>query len=342
MHAIGFIRRGEYVRESLHTTSWQEASRLVRDAEIRGYWRQENGIASNGPRTLGAAIEAFLVDAAHANGRNLRDVTVARYRSELGKLLEFAGDVTVASIEPDTIRRFKETWKVGPSAASGTLCRVKAAFKFFLEQGWIEKNPAAVVRIAKAKGAAKKKLPFSADEMERIIAAATELFGAESDCLTLIHVLRHSGLRISDAAFLRKYQVLGNLIRITATQKTRAAVDIPIPGWLAERLAQVTVKQDGGYLFASGSLRLSTVTDLWRRKVKQVFRKAGVKGTVHAFRHTFATSLIAKGVPIDLVSRLLTHSSINITQKVYFSWLKESQDRLQGEMQRIWDLDKAA
>jgi hypothetical protein len=121
LHVIGSIVRGEYVRESLGTRDYQATSRLVRDAEARGYWRHETGREVAGPKTLESAIEAFLSDAAQANGRNLREVTVARYRSELDKLLAYAGDVTLESIEPETLRRFRDTWKMGSCAAAGAL-----------------------------------------------------------------------------------------------------------------------------------------------------------------------------------------------------------------------------
>ena len=38
---------------------------------------------------------------------------------------------------------------------------------------------------------------------------------------------------------------------------------------------------------------------------------------MHGLRHTFATSSLEAGVPIEVISRILGHSSIEITSKVY-------------------------
>lgn len=51
---------------------------------------------------------------------------------------------------------------------------------------------------------------------------------------------------------------------------------------------------------------------------KNACEKANLKCiTQHQFRHSYATNLINKGIPINTVSKLLGHSSIEITARVY-------------------------
>ena len=51
---------------------------------------------------------------------------------------------------------------------------------------------------------------------------------------------------------------------------------------------------------------------------KTVARRAGLDGWhMHELRHSAATFLLANGVPIEQVSRLLGHSSIRITSDTY-------------------------
>ena len=46
-------------------------------------------------------------------------------------------------------------------------------------------------------------------------------------------------------------------------------------------------------------------------------RRVGFHFTAHMFRHTYATLARRGGVPIEIVSRLLTHSSLQTTSEIY-------------------------
>ena len=63
---------------------------------------------------------------------------------------------------------------------------------------------------------------------------------------------------------------------------------------------------------------------------------AGVPGTTHMFRHTFAVELLKAGVDIRKVSRALGHSSVTITEKYYARWNKAQQDILDVDLVRAW------
>ena len=51
-----------------------------------------------------------------------------------------------------------------------------------------------------------------------------------------------------------------------------------------------------------------------------------------ASNDTFAVELLLKGVPMDVVSVLLGHSSIKITEKHYAPWVKARQEQLEQHM----------
>jgi integrase len=66
--------------------------------------------------------------------------------------------------------------------------------------------------------------------------------------------------------------------------------------------------------------------------------KAGITGGhPHRFRDTFAVSLLLKRVSIEIVSKLLGHSSIKVTERHYAPWVKARQELLEAEVRRIWD-----
>jgi len=58
-----------------------------------------------------------------------------------------------------------------------------------------------------------------------------------------------------------------------------------------------------------------------RRLCHRLAERAGVKQfTPHTFRHSFATRMLRAGVPISRISKILGHSSILITERIYVHW----------------------
>lgn len=75
---------------------------------------------------------------------------------------------------------------------------------------------------------------------------------------------------------------------------------------------------DVGYdYFIFGGIKPLAPTSIDRVK-KDACNKANLKCiTQHQFRHSYATNLIDKGIPINTVSKLLGHSNIEVTARVY-------------------------
>src|ERR1035438_1280128 len=122
--------------------------------------------------------------------------------------------------------------------------------------------------------------------------------------------------------------------------------DIPYAVWVVTFATLITVlnlqgikPRHGQYLFTGPhSLRMETASDLWRRKLGQVFTKAKIQGGhPHRFRHTFAVELLKKGVPVEEVSILLGHSSVRITEKHYASWVPARQEILKSHVAKTWE-----
>lgn len=84
---------------------------------------------------------------------------------------------------------------------------------------------------------------------------------------------------------------------------------IPMPPDLVKHLAGL--KRTNEWVFGTRP-SLGTVTNYFRRIVK----KAGLKGSTHTLRHTYASHLAQAGVPLYTISKLLGHSDMNMT-KIY-------------------------
>jgi integrase/recombinase XerD len=346
IHAEGAVGK-EYVRESLKTRNWDLAQRRIAEAEARGAWRELSGPHTSAVRTAAASVSAFLTDAASQKGRALAAPTLSKYRTLFGRLEAFCEKRDLVALEdltPEVLREFKETWPTGPRATGNNVSRLRSFFRFCLENEWIARNPALALRRAKHVQEAQK-LPFAEDEMERIASAArdaTRTFVLNFLLETLILVMRHTGLRISDAAMLKAERIQGEELQLH-TQKTGTWVSMPLEPQLLNRLRRIRARADG-YLFVTGaSTRMETVTDLWRRKINRVFTAARIQyATPHRFRHTFAVELLSKGVDVKYVSQLLGHSSVTITEKFYAAWVPKRQQVLNQEIRRSWAIDAGA
>ena len=71
-----------------------------------------------------------------------------------------------------------------------------------------------------------------------------------------------------------------------------------------------------GFIFATSTGKALSYGNLFR-VYQHIQEEAGITKTLHCFRHTFATTLLAKGVPILEVSRILGHTEASTTLNLY-------------------------
>jgi len=199
--ADGFVGRQE-VRKALGTRDWDEAQKLIREWEAVG----ELPVAQNEqPVTVVQATSEFIAD---AEARNLKDKTVYKYRLLFRQLNEFAQDQGIRFVkefDPAGLRTFRTGWKDQNLAAQKKLERLRGFFRFSMQNGWISTNPASEIKSPRV--VMRPTLPFSRDEMMRILASIAERIEeaelpgkANARRLrALVLLLRYSGLRIGDA-----------------------------------------------------------------------------------------------------------------------------------------------
>ena len=85
---------------------------------------------------------------------------------------------------------------------------------------------------------------------------------------------------------------------------------------------------DPGWVFPSRSGTPLSVHNVHNRSWKPLLRRAGLPPTtrMHDLRHTCATLLLSRGVPVKVVSEMLGHGDVAITLSVYQSVLPHMQD----------------
>jgi integrase len=73
------------------------------------------------------------------------------------------------------------------------------------------------------------------------------------------------------------------------------------------------------YVIQKNGKRLRDFRVTW----KKIMKESGLDITPHILRHTVATQLAQKNVPMTQISRLLGHSSTLITERVYAKYSPE-------------------
>jgi integrase len=150
--------------------------------------------------------------------------------------------------------------------------------------------------------------------------------------------LFYSGCRKGEAFKLRWEDVKWDqgvieLLRTKAGEKQY----IPLTGLLRE-LLESHPKTESPYVFPGkyGGMKTDCA-----RAVKAVFRAAGLPNgfRVHDLRHAYASALAEKGVEMGVISKLLRHSSVVITEKRY---VRFSPDFLGNRAEVIADVVKEA
>ena len=150
----------------------------------------------------------------------------------------------------------------------------------------------------------------------------------------LLALLVETGMRIGQALGLRHADVVSRerVIHVVprvdnangARAKTRAVHAVPVSTALIRLYSEYLHLEygpiDSDYVFINlfaepvgAPLRYQAVDALVRRLRKQT----GISFTPHTFRHTHATDLIRRGVPIEVVSKRLTHASVSTTSSAY-------------------------
>ena len=257
-----------------------------------------------------------------------------------------------------------ETWtdingKEHQPIASSTISKVHkllaAAYKKAVQLRIIGLNPMDTVESVRPHY--KEKGVFTWREIGRIFRAIDKIAANKSntrqryDFRLIFMLLLETGCRVGELLALRWEDINFNKreIRIHATKvrdkqefndtKTKAGNRfVPIlSDKLLARLKNYRKKDSiikmQGFIFedsSGGAMEYRRITGYWKR-IKEI---TGIVGNVHMFRHTFATYLLEKGIPVAEVSRILGHADATITYGMYVHAIPNYNQRIIEQFQR--------
>ncbi len=116
------------------------------------------------------------------------------------------------------------------------------------------------------------------------------------------------------------------------THKNGKPVQLPVHPEMQDALSKMRGDE---YLFWSGAGNPKSCVGDWQRTLRRLGVIAGVHVHAHRWRHTFATQLLSKGVPVSEVAAILGNSP-RIVEKHYSQWIQARQESLNAAVRETW------
>lgn len=299
-------------------------------------------------RRDGAAIEAFLEMLAAERG--LARNSIDAYRRDLACFAAHLAPrrVGLETAETADLRGFMAAQhEAGASARSAArrLSCLRQFYGFLLSEGRRDDDPTSAVDTP----ALPRALPgvLTEDEVERLLAAAAPGDGPpagasrrRADGLRLramVELLYGSGLRVSELVGLPLQAITAETNSLLVRGKGDKERLVPL-GAPARRALQayIAVREDhlagapSRWLFPSRGASGHLTRHRLAQMLKGLARTAGIdpaRVSPHAFRHAFASHLLAHGADLRAVQKMLGHADIATTE-IYTHVLDERLKRL--------------
>lgn len=253
--------------------------------------------------------------------------TLESYRRDLNKFIAFMNKQQVTNpvtVDRNAIILFLSELKNSGNAASTisrTTVSIRSFFKFLLQEGIIDKNPAQELESPRIE----KKLPRVLTTGEVDLLLCQPMPGEHNGLRdkAMLELLYASGIRVSELVSLNTTDFDPKVGLLRCTGKGMKERIVPV-GSMAINSVVDYLKRSRVKMVHSNSEKALFVNHHGCRLTRQGFwkilkkhaRKANVPNdiTPHTLRHSFATHLLENGADLRSVQEMLGHSDIATTQ----------------------------
>jgi integrase len=237
------------------------------------------------------------------------------YKHFLQNFCTLYGRIKAAELKPIHVTRWLDanTWKGGQRDA---VAAVKRVFNWADQQGLLTPNP---LRNVQKPSAGRRTRILTAEEQAEILAAVKDRNFKE-----FLIALQLTGCRPSEVARVTAAQVNLELgVWVLDQHKTAKKTGKPRVVYLNPEMVELTrrlvVERPEGPLFPSKKLGRPFTKNAIRIRFRRLREKLPhLKGVVaYAYRHSYASEALEKGVGIAQVAELLGHSDTRMVSKHY-------------------------
>jgi len=255
-------------------------------------------------------VEGFLKDL-ELGGKSRK--TTEAYSFHLDKFRAFCEERgldyrVVNGRETKAFRNWLAEKGLRPASINAILAACKSFYDFLLDEEIVRGNPFANSRL-RLKEPDRKPDFLTEEELEKVEDAMRRL---PEHIRLAFRTMLWTGLRVSEIASLTGEDVIKEnaklFLRVRSGKGNKERIVPVLDADLAKELLRLSKDRGKGLLFG--------VTDGTLKDYAHKIKKAsGVHFHSHRLRHTLATRLLAKGIPIDIVQKVLGHESISTTRR---------------------------
>ncbi|MEW5766956.1 MAG: tyrosine recombinase XerC [bacterium] len=260
----------------------------------------------------------------HLEGeRNLSPHTLKAYREDLEAFEQFIKEVGGPEVDQSLIRRYLGHLRIknySRRSIARKLASLRAYYRFLLEQGLIDTNPA--YNLAGPKQDSRLPAFLFQDEIDTLLNIPKEdnIFGLRDRAV--LEMLYTSGMRISELTGLNidSIDYLAEVVKVRGKGGKERLLPLgsyamqALQRYLSKRDKLVKDRSEKPLFLNRYGKRLS---GRWIRvMLNRYIREAALNKRVspHTIRHTFATHLLDNGADLRAVQELLGHVSLSTTQ----------------------------
>jgi integrase len=239
------------------------------------------------------------------------------------------------SITADQIRRGMQTLagEMKPVSVNAFFRVLKVCLNYAVSSGFLPEPPHRGIKPLKAAKA--ETTWWTPAEIAKVLAAAQADTVAPADAILVFALALYLGLRRGEIDRMQWADLALDggepvaCVRSVEGAMTKSGKTRHIPVCAELRAILLAHRKDAGYV-VRGS-RTQRGRWLYRYEAEKLFRRvvlaAGVrKIRFHDMRHTFASYMLGKGVPVFKVARWLGHADSRITEQVYAHLLTYDED----------------
>ena len=257
--------------------------------------------------TFSQAVQSLL----DASKDNFSVQTYRTYHFVLTKFDSFCPGIDCHSVTEEIILQFKEYMRnLGncDNTIKKTLACLKILVNKLLATDLMCNNPFSRIRIGNVQSNRKY---LTLEELKQLYNAFInyhkKLSKPEFDAMQAFLFSCYTGLRYSDLKSLLVEEIQDGAIR-KRMHKTGDTVYVPLVSQVEKLLSLVSRNNEGKVLHV-------TENTYFNRHLRIAATKLGFTKHIHCHlgRHTFATTCLTIGIPLEIVSKLLGHRSIQTT-----------------------------